>query len=205
MFLFFGYPQSTFAESGYSVCNDLFVDYSFVNGAQTRKEADALFVKAYDSPTEEEKEKNYQKALQKYFVLTKAYPNDSYAYTQIARIHAEKDEEKLAKKYFFHASNLESTNPYMNYYFGEYYLKRADFTKALKFYLKSYNNGYQNNYYTNLKLANIYEKLGDLKKSMQFYQKAYSINPNDTEIYEKIQSIGSLNYEQSEYYHSIRE
>lgn len=199
------YPQSQALESGYSQYGNFVVDYSHLNGDEAKKEADAYFIKAFDSPTQAEQERFYRLAMHSYFVLSKVYPDDYYAYVQIARIHDERGEEKLAKKNYFHAFNLDKNNPYTNFYFAEYHVKRAMYHKALKYYLIAYNNGYKDNYITNVKLANLYEKLGDLKKSKEFYEKSYNINSNEGDIKEKIQSLESLNYENSDYYHSIRE
>ena len=58
---------------------------------------------------------------------------------------------------------------------------------------------------TNLKLAELYEKLGDLKKSEELYKKADEISPGDLSIQTKINDLDLLNYEKSEYYHTIRE
>lgn len=205
IFLFLIYPPVAFAQGGYLKFNDLFIDYSRVNGNSLQKQADDYFVKAFDAADEQEREKNYHLAMHKYFVLVKAYPYDSYAYVQIGRIHDENDRDRLAKKHFFHALNLDRTNPYTNYYFGQYYEKRQNYNKALKYYLSAYNNGYKDNYYANLKLACMYERLGDIKKAIDFYSNSYKINPNASDIYNKIQSLNSLNYEHSEYYHFIRE
>ena len=71
--------------------------------------------------------------------------------------------------------------------------------------MTAYNNGYKDNYVTNLKLAWLYEKLGDLKKSKEFYEKSYKLNPDAAELRDKIHSLRSLNYDKTEYYHSIRE
>lgn len=203
LLLFLTCSQAVFAVNGRLEYNNQ--SYSFVNGAAVRKEADKLFTDAFNSLNEVERDKYYSRAMQKYFILSKAMPDDAYAYVQIARIHDELGRDKLAKQYYFMASNLDSTNPYANYYFAEYLSKNAKYNKALKYYLTAYNNGYQNNYYANLKLADIYKRLGDLKKSKEFYTKTYKINPSNQELNEKIKSIDSLNSEESEYYHFIRE
>lgn len=199
------YPPSFASDSGYSRYSNRVFDTDALNGAELRKEADEYFVKAFDSPTEDEQIKNYQLAMQKYFLLSKAEPYNYYPYVQMARIHDERGEEKLAKKNYFHALNLDKNNPYTNFYFGEYHVKRNRYERGLKYYLIAYNNGYKDNYVTNLKLAHLYEKLGDLKKSEELYVKLNELNPGDSEIQEKIQSFEMLDYEQSGYYHSIRE
>ena len=71
--------------------------------------------------------------------------------------------------------------------------------------MTAYNNGYKDNYITNVKLARLYEKLGDLKKAKEFYENSCKLNPKAKDLQDKINSIQSLHYEQTEYYHSIRE
>lgn len=200
-----GYPPSIALGSGYSQYENLNFDTSYINPVSVRKEADEYFVKAFDSATEEDQTKYYQYAMQKYYLLSIAEPYNYYPYVQMARIHDEQNEEKLAKKNYYHAFNLDKNNPYTNFYFAEFYKKREMYNKALKYYLIAYNNGYRDNYVTNLKLAELYEKLGDLKKSKELYEKLNGINPADSAIQEKIQNLNELDYENSEYYHFIRE
>lgn len=203
--VFCQYPPSCATDSGYSQYGNFVVDYTGINGERIRKEGDEYFVKAYDSPTESEQEKYYIKALHKYYILSQVYPADYYAYVQLARINDERDNDTLAKRYYYHAFNLDKHNPYTNFYFAEFHVKRGKFHKALKYYLEAYNNGYKENYVTNLKLAELYEKLGDMEKAISFYESAYKLDPGAGNLVNKINSIKSLNYKNHEYYHRIRE
>lgn len=181
------------------------IDFSTVNAEALRKEADELFVKAFDSQPGESQNKFYKLSMQKYFLISQIYPADYYAHVQIARIHDNQKHDKLAKKYYSIAFNLDKYNPYSNFYYGEYHFKREMYYRALKYYLIAYNNGYKDNFVINLKLAELYQKLGDLKKSKEFYEKSYKLNPQASDLPQKIQELNSLNYEKSEYYHLIRE
>ena len=49
------------------------------------------------------------------------------------------------------------------------------------------------------------EKFADLVNAKKFYEVSYSMNPNNVELRQKIQSLNELNYDKSEYYHFIRE
>ena len=203
--LFCQYLFPVYAESERQEVIHKKVDYSTFNPDVLKKEADAFFVSAFDSDNEHLKQHYYEIALKKYFIISQIYPADYYSYVQMARIHDNMANSKLAKKYYHIAINLDKYNPYSNFYFGEYHFKRNLYYKALKYYLIAYNNGYENNFVTNLKLAELYEKLGDLKKSKELYLKSYSLNSDSLVIKEKIQSLEALNYEQTEYYHLIRE
>ncbi len=201
----FGYPPSIAADGGYSGYKNHAADFSGLNADVIRKQGDEYFVKAYDSEVDADKKKFYRLAMNKYYVLSQIYPGDYYAYAQMARINDERAEDRFAKKNFSQAFNLDKYNPYTNFYYAEYNIKRERYHEALKYYLTAYNNGYKDNYITNFKIAVLYEKLGDLKKSKEFYENSYKLNPEANDLRDKINSIQSLNYEQTEYYHSIRE
>jgi len=204
LMIFVSYPPS-FADSGYLNAEENKLYLSTLNFDKVRKEADTYFIKGYDSPTQQEQEKYYILAMQKYYILTLLAPGDYYGYVQMARIHDQRKEDSLAKADYTFAYNLDKLNPYTNFYYGEFYTKRARYHKALKYYLTAYNNGYEENYVTITKLAWLYEKLGDLKKSQEMYEKSYAMDPSSSELGSKIRSLDSEHYEDTGYYQLIRE
>lgn len=193
------------AQSGYLEYNSVLFDYSKLNTAAIQKEADEYFDKFITSSNEQDKEQYLNAAMSKYYLLTKIDYSQITPYIQLARIYDEKNKNRLAKEYFYKASNLDINNPYANFYFGEFYFKRNDYKKALRYYNIAYNNGLNNLYDLNLRLATIYEKFADLVNAKKFYELSYSMNPNNVELKQKIQSINELNYNKSEYYYFIRE
>lgn len=178
-------------------------DYSKLNKEQIQNEAEYYFNAALNAQMD--KDKYLNTAMGKYYLLTKIDPSLITPYIQLGRIYDEKNINRLAKENFFHAINMNAKNPYANFYFGEFYFKRDDYKRALRYYRAAYNNGFNNNYEINYRMAVIYEKFADLVNAKHFYNAAYLINPKDTEIPTKIQSIDGLNYGSSEYYHFIRE
>ncbi|CDE88712.1 sLEI family protein [Clostridium sp. CAG:729] len=193
------------AQSGYLEYNSVLFDYSKLNAAAIQKEADEYFEKFITSSDELFKEQYLNAAMSKYYLLTKIDYSQITPYIQLARIYDEKNNNRLAKEYFYKASNLDVNNPYANFYFGEFYFKRNDYKRALRYYNIAYNNGLNNRYDLNLRLATIYEKFADLVNAKKFYEVSYSMNPNNVELRQKIQSLNELNYDKSEYYHFIRE
>ena len=180
-------------------------DYTTLDKTPVINDADMYFDIALNIKDHEEKKRFINLALGKYFLASKIAPDEPRTYVQLARLYDEMQKDTLAKSYFFHACNLETNDPYTNFWFGEFYFKRKDFRKALMYYNKAYNNGYADNYTLNLRLAEIYEKFADLSNALKFYGTTYSLNQQDAKLREKIQAIGDLNYESSEYYNSIRE
>ena len=191
--------------AGEHAVNSSYYSFSQDDAIKFRKQADDLFVQAFESEDSELKSKCYRAAMRKYYVLSQVFPYDYYAFAQMARINDERNEDVLARKNFFIAFNLDKYNPYTNFYIAEFYMKREMYYKALKYYLTAYNNGYKDNYVANFKLAVLFEKLGDLEKSKQFYKSSYEIDSEINELKRKISSLESLNYDKSEYYHLIRE
>lgn len=180
-------------------------DYATLDKTPVINDADMYFDIALNIRDPKEKKRFINLALGKYILASKISPEDQRTYVQMARLYDEMKKDTLAKSYFSHACNLETNDPYTNFWFAEFYFTRKDFKKALMYYNKAYNNGYADNYTLNLRLAEIYEKFADLSKALKFYGTTYSLNPQDTKLQEKIQAIGGLNYESSEYYNSIRE
>ena len=150
------------AQSGYLEYNSVLFDYSKLNAAAIQKEADEYFEKFITSSDELFKEQYLNAAMSKYYLLTKIDYSQITPYIQLARIYDEKNNNRLAKEYFYKASNLDVNNPYANFYFGEFYFKRNDYKRALRYYNIAYNNGLNNRYDLNLRLATIYEKFADL-------------------------------------------
>ena len=175
------------SQSGGIEYEDVYTDYSLLNAAQIRNEADALFAK-----------ENYDAAAPKYYLLTKIDNSPVFPLTQLARIYDIKNKDRLAKEYFYRATNIDTNEPYANFYFGEFYFRRDDFKRALRYYKIAYGHGFSNRYDINLRMGTIYEKLADLVNAQKYYSIAAKTNP---QLQEKVNSINALNYDQSEYYH----
>lgn len=181
-------------------------DYTILNPAELNIEGDYFFNEASNTDSKSTREKLFRFAMRKYYLATKADFKNVHAYIQMARIYDSLNKDKYAKENFYKATNLEFENPTANYYFGEYYFKRRNYNRALRYYLLSYQNGYENDFELNFKLAVLYEKLGDLENAKNFYTASSKMNPEKTAEYQqKLQQIDSLNYDESEYYYIIRE
>lgn len=183
---------------------ETYVDYSQIDKNSTRQLADLYFKKASEEQDSELKKDYLKKASGEYFLLTKVEPNNLDNIIQLARVY---DMEKLnnyAKAYFFQALEINKTNPLTNYYFGNFYYTREDYKRVLKYYNIALNNGFQENFDILFKMGIMYEKLGDLLRANLYYKKAYLINPNNTDIPDKIRQIEGLRYQNSGYYNRIR-
>lgn len=183
-------------QNGYIEYDGVLIDYSLIDGPNLQKEADAFF-KQYEVSADK---KMLKTAMAKYYILTKIYTNNSYYPTQLARTYDESKLDRFAKEFFSKALNINRNDPYANYYFGEFYYKRAEYRKALRYYKHSISCGYQNYYDLNYKIATIYEKFADLETAKYYYNKAYSLNPSAVFLKDKILQIDSLDYGKSEYY-----
>lgn len=183
-------------EKGFIKYDDEIIDYSVLNDEKIRTDAD-YFWDIY----EQTKDKKYLgTAMGKYYILTQIHPVEIYPMVQLARTYDEKHLDKFAKEYFNTGLNINKYDPYLNYYFGDFYYKRADYKRALRHFKIAYRNGYTEYYDLNYKIATIYEKFADLLNAKYYYERAYSINSNNSFLKDKVLQIDSLNYEQSEYY-----
>lgn len=199
---FFNTSGAEVKKGGLEYHEDRF-DFSALDAKKLTYEGNLYFNKALSSTGKRMKKDAFEKAMGKYYLVTKADSKNVYAITQIARIHDLKLEDKYAKKYYFMAFNIEPKNPHVNYHFGEFYFKRDKLEKAVIHYLIAYNNGYQRNYNLNCRLAIAYDKLGDLKKAKKYYETALNLNPLQQVIKSRLEKINNTDYENSEYYRNI--
>lgn len=141
-----------------------------------------------------------QEAMRYYFMLAKANPKSIDAQIGLDRVYDEMRLDRFAKEHFFNAINFNSKNPNANFHFGNFYYKRKDLITALYYYKISYSNGYAGNYHLNYLMGSTYEKLADIKAAKNFYFNAVKLNPNDTELRDKIRLIDELDYSQLQHY-----
>ncbi|MBQ8460606.1 hypothetical protein IJ541_10985 [bacterium] len=190
-------------EFGVVKYNEGFIDYTKFDKASVLKSADEHFNKALEVDGEERK-LFLQQAGGEYFVLNKLEPNNLYPIVQMARIYDFEHKNSYAKAYFYQALDINKTDAYTNYHFGEFYYTRNDYKKALDYYNIAFKNGYKENYDVLIKMAVMYEKLGDLLRANQYYKKAYLVKPDNTELPDKIRALEDLKYKNTGYYNRRR-
>ena len=190
-------------EKGSVKYEDNLMDYSVLDGQKILQEADSFFEK-YEMTKDP---KYLSTAMGKYYIVTKIFPVEIYPMVQLARTYDEKKLDRFAKEYFSICYDINKKDPYLNYYMGDFYYKRNDFKRALRYFKRAYENGYGEYYDLNLKIATIYEKFADLLTAKYYYEKAFSLDQSNTNLKDKALQIESLNYENSGYYkdNSIRD
>lgn len=186
-------------EKGSVKYEDNLMDYSVLDDKKILEEAD-LFFEQYEQTGEK---KYLNTAMGKYYIITKIHPLEIYPMVQLARTYDEKHLDKFAKQYFNICYDINKKDAYLNYYFGDFYYKRNDFKRALRYFKVAYSNGYDGYYDLNLKIATIYEKFADLLRAKYYYEKAYSLNQQNTNLRDKALQIESLNYNNSGYYNNF--
>ena len=164
------------------------IDYSKLNASKIRTEADAFWDK-YEQTNDLA---FLTTATAKYYVLTKINPLDIYSIVQLAKSYGELGNYKYAKSYFNRAISIDKNDPYTNYYYAEFYFKRNNYRKALRYYMIAYDSSYSNNENLNIKIATIYEKFADLHKAKYYYERAYSINSSSGYSKDKIIQLQSI-------------
>lgn len=206
-FIFFGSTYNntaTAVEYGEVNYNNALIDYSKIDKNSTQELADFYFQKALSVQDNAEKKEYLKKASGEYFILSRIEPQNIYPLVQLARVYDYENQNSYSKAYFFRALKIDKNNALTNYYFGEYYYTREDYTRALYYYNTAFENGYQENFNVLIKMAVMYEKLGDLLRANQYYKKAFLIQPNNTLLPDKIREIETLKYKNTGYYNKRR-
>jgi len=200
LFTFFGNfaiaetQNATVEYDGYS--------FSFKKGDDVRflKKANMYFNLCEKSKNVSEKVSYLQESMRYYFMVSVINPKSIDAQIGLARVYDEMNLDKYAKKYFYNAYDFNPKNPKTNLYFGDFYYKRKDYINALTYYKKAYQLGLVRDYQLNYKQAIIYEKLADIESAKKFYTNCLGLNPQNSDLENKIRLLEDLNYSQTQYY-----
>lgn len=188
------------AKSGGVEYHDYLFDYSHLEQEPLKTEADSLLSQALIQEDNEIKNDLLHQAMKNYYILLKISPDNVDVLNKRALIYDMQDRNLLARSLFSRSLNIQKDNPETNYLVGDYFFKRRDFKRALRYFSAAYENGYVD-FDINYKLAVVYEKLGDLCNAKRFYQEAYSYDESKSDILDKIESIPEEN---EEYHGTIR-
>lgn len=178
------------------------VPYEFKYGDEKKflENANVAMLLADRAKTPDEKSYYLQDAMHYYFMVEKINKTSIEAQIGLAKIYDELKFDRIAKRHFYTALCINSQNPSANLSFANFYYKRNDLIKALKYYNRAYKFGYNNNYYLNERLGTVYEKLADINNAKKFYQSAYTLNSSSKALSNKIRLLDDLNYSNSQYY-----
>lgn len=199
-------------ENAYLEYNGYQYEFRPGDDAKFIKNANKNLALADKAKVPQEKVFYLQEAMRYYFLLSQIKPDSIEAQIGLGRVYDGLKLDKFAKKHFFKAINLDSKNPKATFYFGDFYFNRAEYINALYYYKESHKFGYAKNYSLNYNLGVIYEKLADIESAIKYYSAAaklsagglgnppYSLNIKDSELKNKIRSLESINYFQSQYY-----
>ena len=187
-------------KSGGVEYHDYLFDYSKMPTEPIAVEADSWLQEALLMSDSEDKRLLLHKAMKNYYILLKIHPDNVDYLNKRGLIYDVLDRNILARSFFSRSLNIDKNNPQTNFLVGDYFYKRRDFKRALKYFSIALQNGYSN-YDIKYKLAIVYEKLGDLCNAKRFYQEAYDLDNDKVFLLEKIENIPEEN---EEYHGSIR-
>ena len=171
-------------------------DYTKLNQAELESQAVLYYDKAVNSC---ELDNNMTTALNIYTLLSNAYPENITYSLRLGYLYELLQKDRYAKGYYYRAMGINQSRPEPYFYLGEFFYKKEQYRKALKYYIKAYDNGYSNHYMTLEKIGTIYRKFGDTEKAVQYLQCAESLNPNK-ELEKQLKSVNEANQTNKEFY-----
>ena len=186
----------TSSKSGGIEYHDYLFDYSKYDVRELKSEADVCIKNAILDSDKNSQKTLLHAALRDYYIVLKIKPDDIHSLNRTAYIYDILDKNNLAKSFFAQSMNLDENNTETNYLVGDYFYKRRDFKRGLRYFTKAYDNGY-NTYDISYKLGTIYEKLGDLCNAKRFYEYAYKNDSSKSFLKDKIKNMP----EENPYYH----
>lgn len=172
--------------------HDYLFDYSKYDVKELRTEADNYIKSAILQSDKNSQKQLLHAALRDYYIVLKISPKDIHSLNRTAYIYDLEDKNLLAKSFFAQSMNIDEKNPETNYLVGDYFYRRRDFKRGLRYFTNAYENGY-NTYDINYKLGTIYEKLGDLCNAKRFYEYAYKIDGSKSFLADKIKNMPDEN------------
>ena len=111
---------------------------------------------------------NMTAALNVNTVLENKCPTNTIYPVRLGSLYDILGKDRYAKGCFSRAIGIDSSRPEPYFYFGEFYYKRQQYRKALKYYLEAYNHGYFDHAQTLSRLSDIYTKLGDMDNALKY-------------------------------------
>lgn len=177
-------------------------DYSKLSEIELKDTADTYYflAKNYKDGVVNEDITN---ALFLYSVLQRKNPEEiKYAVRQ-GVLYDKLGIDRYAKGCFSKALSINKNDPEAYFYFGEYYLKRDEYRKAMKYYNQAYTKGFDKNYELLYRMGDIYEKFGDTRSALKYLNEAKVQSPNP-ELENKIKRIESNDAINKEFYSETR-
>ena len=136
------------------------VDYSKINEAETAARADSLYNRI-SVMSSAKLDDNITSALNLYTILSNNNPQNITYALRLGKLYDIIGKDRQAKGNYYRAMGINQSNPEPYFYLGEFFYKRSQFRRALKFYKKAYERGYSNHPQTITRLREIYKKFGD--------------------------------------------
>ena len=132
-------------------------------------------------------------------MLSNANPQNITYALRLGTLYDTLGKDRYARGQYYRAMGINQSRPEPYYYLGNFYFKREQYKKALKYYQKAYENGYSDHYPTVERIGTIYQKFGDTEKSIQYLQCASTLSPN-SELDKKINQVKTADDINNEYY-----
>ena len=172
------------------------IDYSKLNQAELEAKAEFYYNSAINS---RQLDDNMRSALNLYSMLSNANPQNITYALRLGTLYDTLGKDRYARGQYYRSMGINQSRPEPYYYLGNFYFKREQYKKALKYYQKAYENGYSDHYPTVERIGTIYQKFGDTEKSIQYLQCASILSPN-SELDKKINQVKTADDINNEYY-----
>lgn len=200
--LFISASQNAYSAVKGGIEYNIPVDYSKLSEDDLNLRAREYFYNALRGKDDELTE-YATNALMIYSVLQNMKPEHTEYSVRLGILYDKIGKDRYAKGNFARAIQTNHLNPKPYFYYAEYYYKRQDFRKALKYYKEAYKLGYDKNYETLYKMGDIFEKFGDTRSALKYLNEASLQNPN-SELENKIKRISTNDSTNKEFYSDTR-
>ena len=178
------------------------VDYSKINEQETASVAREYYYNA-ERLQDNIINDDMTNALMLYSVLQRVNPENIEYPIRLGVLYDKIGKDRHAKGNFSKAIGLNELNPASYFHLGNFYYKREQYRKALKYYNESYKKGLKTDYELLSKMGDIYEKFGDSRSALKYLREAQEQSPTP-ELENKIKQVEMQDSINKEYYSDTR-
>ena len=136
------------------------IEYSALNENELSAKADSYYNTILNT-NKTKLDEDFTSALNLYSILSNKNPENIEYTLRLGKLYDILGKDRYAKSNYCKAIGINTAAPEPYFYMGEFYYKRQNYRRALKYYKEAANRGYSNHPATVLKLKEIYLKLGD--------------------------------------------
>lgn len=166
LFIFIPYTVSAAVKGGINYT--IPIDYTKLSVDELEPKANIYYNIVMSKESLKTNDEDLTSALNLYSMLEEKCPTNTIYPVKLGDLYERAGKDRYAKGNYYRAIGIDDSKPEAYFGLGEYYYKRMQYRRALKFYTKAYQKGFSADKTTLNRLHTIYKKLGDEENASKY-------------------------------------